>query len=171
MLNKEMEAALNDQVNKEFYSAYLYLAMAAWFEERNLAGFSHWMRLQFQEEQAHALKIFDYISERGGTPELGAIEAPPSDWENALAVFEYTLGHEQDVTGSINGLVDLAIKVSDHATNAHLQWFVNEQVEEEASVDAIVQQLRLIGESGQGLYMVDRELSQRMLAAAPAAEA
>jgi ferritin len=171
MLNKEMEAALNEQVNKELYSAYLYLAMAAWFEARNLAGFSHWMRLQFQEEQEHALKIFDYISERGGTPKLGAIQTPPCEWESTLAVFETTAEHEAEVTASINRLVDLAIKVSDHASNNHLQWFVSEQVEEEASVDAIVQQLRLVGDSGQGLFMVDRELSQRTLSPVPSSEA
>ena len=169
MLNKEMEAALNEQVNAELYSAYLYLSMAAWFEDRNLGGFAHWMRLQFEEEQAHALKIFDYINERGGAAKLEAIAAPPRDWETVLDVFEYTLNHEQEVTASINRLVDLAIKTSDHASNAHLQWFVSEQVEEEASVDEVVQKLKLIGGDGGGLFMVDQEMGQRVFTP-PAAE-
>ena len=163
MLSKEMEAALNEQVNNELYSAYLYLGMAGWFESKNLAGFAHWMRLQFQEEQDHAMRIFGYIGERGGTVKLDAIKAPPADWDSVLAVFEYTLDHEQDVSASINRLVDLAMKQSDHATNAYLQWFVNEQVEEESSVDAIVQQLRMVGDSGHALFMIDRELGGRTL--------
>ncbi|MCB1163724.1 MAG: ferritin [Candidatus Krumholzibacteriia bacterium] len=166
MLSKAMEAALNDQVKNELYSAYLYLAMAAWFEERNLSGFAHWMRLQNQEETLHAMKLFDYILERGGQVRLGEIDAPPSDWANSLEVFEFTMEHEQSVTTSINKLVDLAIKESDHASNAHLQWFVNEQVEEEASVDAVVKQLRLVGDAGHALFMIDRELSQRSAAGA-----
>lgn len=168
MLSKEMEGALNAQVNAEFYSATLYLAMAGWFAERNLPGFAHWMRIQFQEEQIHALRLFDYILDRGGKPELRALVAPPRDWANALAVFEQTLAHEREVTASINRLVDLAIKQSDHASNAHLQWFVSEQVEEEASAEALVQQLRLVGEAGQALFMMDRELSQRPAPAAAA---
>ena len=169
MLNKEMEAALNEQVNNELYSAYLYLSMAAWFEERNLGGFAHWMRLQFEEEQAHALKIFDYINERGGAVKLEAIATPTRDWETVLAVFEYTLNHEQEVTASINRLVDLAIKTSDHASNAHLQWFVSEQVEEEASADQAVQQLKMIENAPGGIFMFDRELGQRVFTP-PAAE-
>lgn len=170
MLSKEMEGALNEQVNKEFYSAYLYLAMAGWFAERNLPGFARWMRLQFQEEQLHALRFFDYILSRGGKTALGAVAAVPADWANPLAIFEFTLGHEREVTASINRLVDLAIKQSDHASNAHLQWFVNEQVEEEASVEAVVQQLRLVGDAGHALFMIDRELGLRAApAAAPAA--
>lgn len=166
MLSKEMETALNEQVNKEFYSAYLYLAMAGWFAERNLPGFARWMRLQFQEEQMHALRLFDFVLDRGGKPALSAVAAVPRDWANPLAIFEFTLEHEREVSASINRLVDLAIKQSDHASNAHLQWFVNEQVEEEASVDAVVQQLRLVGEAGPGLFMIDRELGQRPAPAA-----
>ncbi len=169
MLHPEIEAALNEQVNNELYSAYLYLAMAAWFEARNLAGFSHWMRLQFEEEQAHALRLFSYIGDRGGAIKLGAIAAPPADWDSSLAVFEFTLKHEQEVSIGINRLVDLCIKHSDHASNAYLQWFVNEQVEEEASVDAIVQQLRLVGDSGHAIFMIDRELGGRQPESEPAA--
>jgi len=161
MLSKEMETALNAQVNAEFYSAYLYLAMSGWFAERNLPGFAHWMRIQFQEEQNHALRLFDYILDRGGKPELRALAAPARDWASALAVFEQTLAHEREVSASINRLVDLAIKQSDHASNAHLQWFVSEQVEEEASAEALLQQLRLVGDAGQALFMMDRELGQR----------
>ena len=161
MLSKAMEAALNDQVKNELYSAYLYLAMAAWFEERNLSGFAHWMRLQNQEETLHAMKLFDYILERGGQVRLGEIDAPPSDWANSLEVFEFTMEHEQSVTTSINKLVDLAIKESDHASNAHLQWFVNEQVEEEATVSEIISKLKLVKEDGYGLLMIDNELGSR----------
>jgi ferritin len=164
MLSKAMEAALNEQVNNELYSSYLYLAMAAWFEARNLSGFAHWMRLQQQEEQMHGLRIYDYILERGGEISLGEIAAPPADWANPLEVFEFTLEHEQSVSASINRLVNLAIKESDHASNAHLQWFVTEQVEEEASVDAVVKQLRLVGDAGHALFMIDRELGQRSAA-------
>ena len=171
MLSKEMEGALNEQVKNEFYSAYLYLAMAGWFAERNLPGFARWMRFQFQEEQMHALRLFDYILDRGGKARLGDIAAASHEWANPLAIFEYTLAHEREVTASINRLVDLAIKQSDHASNAHLQWFVNEQVEEEASVEAVVQQLRLVGDAGHALFMIDRELGQRPApAAAPTAE-
>jgi ferritin len=161
MLSKEMAGALNEQVNKEFYSAYLYLAMASWFAERNLPGFARWMRVQFQEEQLHALRFFDYILSRGGKASLGTVAAAPQDWASPLAIFEYTLAHEREVTASINRLVDLAIKHSDHASNAHLQWFVSEQVEEEASVEAVVQQLRLVGDAGHALFMIDRELGLR----------
>lgn len=169
MLSKEMETALNEQVNAEFYSAYLYLAMSSWFTERNLSGFATWMRLQFQEEQLHALRLFDYILGRGGKPVLKPIAAAQANWATPLAVFESTLAHEREVTASINRLVDLAIKLSDHASNAHLQWFVSEQVEEEASVEAVVQQLRLVGDSGHALFMIDRELGQRPAPTAPAA--
>ena len=161
MLSEKMEAALNLQVKDELYSSYLYLAMASFFEERNLSGFASWMRLQFQEEQGHALRIHDFMHERGGSAHLLAIDEPPREWGSPLAVFEETLVHEQEVTASINRLVDLAIVESDHATNAFLQWFVQEQVEEEASVDAIVQKLRLVGDSGHAIFLIDRELGER----------
>ncbi len=163
MLSKDMEAAFNEQVNSELYSAYLYLAMAAYFETLNLNGFAHWMKIQFQEEQMHALKIVDFISERGGRVHLQAIAEPPVEWDSPLKVFEHTMEHEQDVTQKINKLVDLAIKGSDHASNNFLQWFVSEQVEEEASVDAVLQQLRLVGDAGHALFMIDRELVTRTL--------
>ena len=161
MLSKEMTAALNEQLNHELYSAYLYLAMAAYFEDMNLQGFANWMRVQYQEETLHALKILDFIGERGGKVKLQQIATPPGEWESPIAVMAETLEHEQKVSGMINKLVDIAIGESDHASNNFLQWFVAEQVEEEATVDAILQQLKLTGDSGHGLLMIDRELAQR----------
>lgn len=162
MLDAKMEKALNDQIVAEMYSAYLYLSMAAYLDGEGLGGFAKWMRAQFQEEQAHALKMFNYVGERGGRVRLGAIEAPPSEWDSPLDVFETTLAHEQMVTGLINKLVDLALELSDHATDNFLRWFVTEQVEEEDSADSIRQQLKLVGSNGQGLLMLDRELSARV---------
>ena len=162
MLDVKMEKALNDQIVAEMYSAYLYLSMAAYLDAEGLGGFATWMRAQFQEEQSHALKMFDYVGERGGRVRLGAIDAPPSDWDSPLEVFEQTLSHEQMVTGLINELVDLALDLSDHATDNFLRWFVTEQVEEEDSADSIRQQLKLIGDNGQGLLMLDRELGTRV---------
>ena len=162
MLDAKMEKALNDQIVAEMYSAYLYLSMAAYLDGEGLGGFAQWMRAQFQEEQSHALKMFNYVGERGGRVRLGAIDAPPSDWNSPLEVFEQTLAHEQMVTGLINKLVDLALEISDHATDNFLRWFVTEQVEEEDSADSIRQQLKLIGDNGQGLLMLDRELGARV---------
>ena len=162
MLDAKMEKALNDQIVAEMYSAYLYLSMAAYLDGEGLGGFAKWMRAQFQEEQAHALKMFNYVGERGGRVRLCAIEAPPSEWDSPLDVFETTLAHEQMVTGLINKLVDLALELSDHATDNFLRWFVTEQVEEEDSADSIRQQLKLVGSNGQGLLMLDRELGARV---------
>ena len=131
MLTEKMEKAINGQINAELYSAYLYLAMAAWFQERDLPGFAGWMRIQVQEEQFHAAKMFDHVLQRGGRADLGAIDAPPGDWKSPLEVFKATLEHEQKVTGLINDLVYLARDERDNATEIFLQWFVKEQVEEE----------------------------------------
>jgi ferritin len=161
MLNEKVEKALNDQVNAEMYSAYLYLAMSAYFDSIDLPGFAKWMKMQAQEEMIHAMKMYDYVIERGGRMILGAIDAPPTEWDGPLAAFESTLAHEQKVTGLINSLVDIAISESDHATNIFLQWFVSEQVEEEANVTAVVQQLKMLGGQGHGLFMMDRELGSR----------
>ena len=161
MLSQAMTAALNEQLNHELYSSYLYLSMAAYFENLHLQGFANWMRVQYQEETLHALKILDFIGERGGAVKLMQIATPTGEWASPLAVMAHTLEHEQGVSRKINKLVDVAIKESDHATNNFLQWFVSEQVEEESSVDAILQQLKLTGDSGQGLLMIDRELAQR----------
>ncbi len=162
MISKKMEDALNEQVNAELYSAYLYLSMESYFKAQNLNGFANWMRVQTQEEVTHATKIYEFISERGGRAILKAIEGPQTEWDSALAVFNAVYKHEQKVTGLINDLVDLAIKEKDHATNSFLQWFVNEQVEEESSADGIVQQLKMMENAPGGMFMLDRELGQRV---------
>lgn len=170
MISKKMEGALNGQVNAELYSAYLYLSMESYFKSLNLNGFANWMRMQTQEEVAHAMKIYDFINERGGKVTLKAIEGPPTKWDCPLAVFEAVYVHEQKVTGLINDLVDLAIKEKDHATNSFLQWFVNEQVEEESSADEIVQQLKMMENAPGGMFMLDRELGQRVFTPPATAE-
>jgi len=162
MISKKMEEALNEQVNAELYSAYLYLSMESYFKSLNLNGFANWMRVQTQEEVAHAMKIYDFINERGGRIILKAIEGPETEWDSPLVVFDAVYAHEQKVTGLINDLVDLAIKEKDHATNTFLQWFVNEQVEEESSADEVVQQLKMMENAPGGTFMLDRELGQRV---------
>ncbi len=166
MINERVEKALNEQVNAEIYSAYLYLSMSSYFESVNLPGFAQWMKAQAQEEMVHGMKIYDFIHERGGRVLLSAIEAPQTRWANPVAAFAATLEHEQKVTALINGLVDIAIAEKDHATNIFLQWFVTEQVEEEASVDAVLQKLKMVGDQGHGLFMMDRELGVRGAVAA-----
>jgi ferritin len=162
MISKKMEDALNAQVNAELYSSYLYLSMESYFKAQNLNGFANWMRIQTQEEVVHATKIYDFINERNGRVILKTIEGPETEWDSALAVFKAAYEHEQKVTSLINNLVDLAIKEKDHATNSFLQWFVNEQVEEEASADGIVQQLKMMENAPGGMFMLDRELGQRV---------
>ncbi len=162
MISKKMEDALNNQVAAEYYSAHLYLAMSAYFESVDLPGFANWMRIQYQEEMSHAEKLFDYIIERDGRALLKAFDAPQAEWKSTLEVIEETYRHEQKVTGLINDLTDLAISEKDHASQIFLQWFVNEQVEEEASVKSIIQQLKLLGDSKAGLFQIDRELGQRV---------
>lgn len=162
MLNKRIEAELNKQVNAEMYSAYLYLSMSAYCGSNNLQGFANWMKVQFEEEQSHALKIYDYIQERGGRVKLDPIEAPKAEWDNIVNVFEEVLAHEEKITSMINDLVDVAIQEKDHATANMLQWFISEQVEEEASVSDILDQLKLIEGKGSGLFMLDREARQRV---------
>jgi len=160
-VNKKIEKALNEQLNAELYSAYLYYSMSAYFHSINLEGMATWMKVQTAEEMTHSAMFNNYIIERGGRVKLMSIDAPPTEWKSPLSAFESIYEHEQKVTGLINGLVDLALKESDHAANAFLQWFVTEQVEEEASVDGIVQNLKLVGGKGSGLFMIDRELGQR----------
>lgn len=162
MLNKRMEKAINSQINAEIYSSYLYLSMSAYFESISLSGFASWMRSQAQEEMVHAMKFYDYVNERGGRVILSPIEAPPSEWESPVAVFDATYRHEQKVTGLINDLVDFAIEEKDHATNNLLQWFVSEQVEEEASASAVLNKAKLTGDAPGGLFMLDRELGARL---------
>jgi len=156
-----MQEALNKHINAELYSSYLYLSMSAHFQSVNLTGFAHWMRVQAGEELSHALKFYDHVIERGGAVTLQPVEAPPWRWDSPLAAFEDAYRHEQKVTGLINQLVDDAVQTRDHATNNFLQWFVAEQVEEEASADAIVQKLRLVGDAPGGLLMIDHHLGER----------
>jgi len=167
MLSEKMEAALNDQINAELYSSYLYLAMAAYFHDVNLAGFAHWMEAQALEEQIHAMKFYNFIYERGGRINLTAIAGPPVKWASPLNVFEDAYGHEQKVTALINNLVNLAIDERDHASNNFLQWFVSEQVEEEASADQVVRKLKLMGDAKGALFMLDQELAQRIVTLPP----
>ncbi|MHC4486191.1 MAG: ferritin, partial [Planctomycetota bacterium] len=151
MIGKKMEKALNRQLNAEFYSAYLYLSMAGYFESIDLKGFANWMLVQVQEEQFHTMKLYDYIFERGGKVTLRPVDAPPSDWDCPLAAFEATLEHEQKVTGLINDLVSLARTEKDNAAEIYLQWFVNEQVEEEDNVNKVLGQLKLVKDSPQAM--------------------
>jgi ferritin len=169
MISKKMQDALNEQINAELYSAYLYLSMVAYFESINLPGFANWMRVQTQEEVMHAMKIYDYVNERGGRVILKSIDEPQAEWKSPLAAFEAAYQHEQKVTGLINGLFNLAIEEKDHAANMFLQWFVSEQVEEESSADAIVQKLKLMADAPGGMYMLDNEMAQRVFTP-PAAE-
>jgi ferritin len=162
MLSNKMEAAINQQINAEMYSSYLYLSMATYFESISLGGLSNWMRQQAQEEMFHGMKMFDYVCERGGRVTLKAIDEPPSEWASVLDVFENVLAHEQKVTGLINDLVNLALDERDHATNIFLQWFVSEQVEEEDTAGGLVDKLKLIGNDANGLFMLDTELGNRV---------
>jgi ferritin len=161
MISQKMNDAINTQIAAEFYSAHLYLGMAAYLESIDLPGFANWMRVQYQEERFHAEKFFDHIIERDGRAVLRPFDAPPLEWKSALDAFEEAYKHEQKVTSLINNLVDIASAEKDHASYSFLQWYVNEQVEEEASVKTIVQQLKLLGDSRGGLFMMDRELGTR----------
>ncbi len=162
MLNKKMEKALNEQVNRELFSAYLYLSMVAYFESLSLPGFAQWMRVQTQEELFHAMKMYDHINGRSGRVLLNAIDAPETKWASPKAAFDAAYKHEKFITECINDLVTAARKENDHATDAFLQWYVTEQVEEEQNASTIANQLKLIGDSSQSLLMLDRELGARV---------
>ncbi len=161
MIKEELLKAMNDQLNAELYSSYLYLSMEAYFESEGLKGFANWMHVQVQEEMMHAAKFFDYINERGGRVVLESIDKPPVEWDGPVAVFEHTLKHEQMVTERINKLVDLATDLNDHAAVNFLQWFVAEQVEEESSVGDILRQVRMVDGNPAGLFMLDKEMATR----------
>ena len=161
MLSKKMQDAMNEQINKELYSAYLYLSMSAYCESINLSGFGHWMRAQAGEEQEHAMKLYGFICDRGGRVELQAIDQPPVEFKSAIDVFEQTLRHEEFVTSLINDLYVLAIQEKDYASQIFLQWFVTEQVEEEKGAGEILERLRMIGDKAQGLILMDRQLAAR----------
>ena len=165
MFDKKLENAFNGQINAELQSAYLYLAMASWFDSQSLPGMAGWMRTQAQEELMHAMKFYDFVQERSGRVILTAMETPQADWATPLKAFQDTLSHERKVTSLIHGLVDLAIAEKDHAANAFLQWFVTEQVEEEATAEQIVDRLTIVGDSPVGLMMFDDKLARRAPAA------
>jgi len=170
MISKNMEKALNSQLNRELFSSYLYLQMAAYLETNNYVGMAQWMRLQANEEHEHSMKFFTFIQKIGGKVILGQIDKPQSEWDSAQTAFEDALAHEEFITKHINELTDLAISERDHSTKTFLQWYVDEQVEEEAAANEIVQKFNLIGESKSGLYMLDRELGTRILTPDPTAE-
>jgi ferritin len=160
-IGKKMRDALNKQINRELFSGYLYLSMAAYFEGENLRGFSKWMRKQATEEKNHAMKMFDFIYERGGTVSLGAIEAPNGSWKSPLGAFEEALSHEKKVTEMIYSLADVAESEKDRGTLEFLQWFIKEQVEEEATATEIVNKLKMVGDNKGGLMLLDKELGAR----------
>jgi ferritin len=162
MLSKAMEKALNDQINKEVYSEYFYYAMAAYLFSVNLDGFANFFLVQSQEEHDHVMKFFNYINDRGGRVRIKGIDEPKNEYESPQQVFELALKHEQYVSKSINEIMDLAIQEKDHAAKVFLQWFVDEQVEEEASMDRILNRIKLIGGEGHGLLMIDSELAKRV---------
>jgi len=166
MLTETMQQALNEQVNKELYSSYLYLSMSACAASAGLPGAAHWFMMQVQEENLHAMKLYHYILQKGGQVELAAIEQPPGAFDIPRGIFEETLRHEQKVTASLNALMDTAMAEHDHATQIFLQWFITEQVEEEASVQEIIDQCRLAGEHQGNLMMIDQKLAQRPAPAA-----
>jgi len=161
MINTEIQDAINKQINEELYSAYIYLSMSGYFEDQDLPGFAQWMYAQYQEEVEHAMRFHRYLMERGGRLHLHAVKEPPHEWNSPLDAFQTALEHEQYITGCINDLVDLAESKQDRATFNMLQWYVDEQVEEEASTGDIVAKLERVGDSGNGLLMLDRELGQR----------
>ena len=161
MMNQKIQDAFNGQLNAELFASYLYLSMAAYFESQNLKGMAHWMQIQAQEEHMHAMKFFDFINECGARVMLTQIDSPKTEWGSPLEVFEDSCKHESKVTGMINDLVDLSLKEKDHAANTFLQWFVTEQVEEEATAQEIRDKLRLVSESPVALFMIDQELGQR----------
>ncbi len=162
MISTKMQKALSKHLNEELFSSYLYLSMASYFESKNFKGFANWMKLQSQEEYAHAMKFYGYIIQVGGVVTLTQINAPKTSWKNHMEVFKETLEHEKYITDLINKLTDLAILEKDHATNNFLQWFVNEQVEEVATAEDIVNKLEMIGDNKNGLFMIDRELGARV---------
>lgn len=161
MLSTQMEERLNQHLNEEIYSSYLYLSMSAYFSAEGWEGFAHWMNLQTNEEHIHAMKIYGYLNEQGGRVKLLAVAEPSQNFKSPKEAFKQALAHEQEITKKINELVDLAIKSNDHATQIFLQWFVTEQVEEEANASQIVQSLDRIGDADSGLWMLDRKLAAR----------
>ena len=161
MISKKLIDAINEQINKELFSAYLYLSMVSYFEDNDLPGVAHWLRLQAAEEQEHAMKFFDFLVERGGKVSLGAIEKPKAEWTSSMNAFEEVLEHEQFITASINKLYELAVEEKDYPSQFLLQWFIEEQVEEESSATEVIQKLKMIEKGGTAVLMLDKELGKR----------
>lgn len=168
MLNTRLEEELNKQLNRELFSAYLYKAMGAYFQSTDLAGFANWMHVQAQEEMVHVQKFYDFINERNGRVILEAVDKPQTDWESPLSAFEDALTHEIFITKAINELISMSTEEKDYASQVFLQWFVTEQVEEEASVSAVINKLKLTKDAPGGLFMMDNELAQRQFVPPPA---
>lgn len=162
MISQKLQDAFNEQINKELYSEYLYFSMAAWLDAENLPGFANFFKIQVQEERFHTMKMYDFLNERGGKVYLKEIDKPQVDFASVLEIFEIAYKHEQFVSKLINELMDLAIEEKDHATKSFLNWFIDEQVEEEASMDAIVGKLKMLGGNGHGMLMIDNELGARV---------
>jgi ferritin len=161
MISSAMQKAINEQINKELFSSYLYLSMAAYFEAKNLPGFAKWMYVQVEEERSHGMKLFEHLLERGGKVELKGITSPQIDWQTSLDVFKHVQEHEAAVTTSINTLYELALSEKDYPAQLFLQWFITEQVEEEKNAADIVQQLELIDSRGTAVLMLDHQLGKR----------
>ncbi len=161
MITEKMQKAINEQINKEFFSAYLYLSMAAYFEAANLPGFAKWLRMQASEEQEHGMKFFDHLVERGGKIELKAIDTPTAAWKSYLDVFKQVQEHEAFVTASINALYEIALQEKDYPAQILLHWFINEQVEEESNAASIVQRLEMVDGKGHAVLMLDHQLGER----------
>ncbi len=161
MLSKTLQDAINEQIKNEFYSAYLYLSMSAFFQEQNLPGFAAWLRVQSGEEQVHALKLYDHVLDRNGQVELKAISQPPTEWKSNLEAFQQVLEHEQHVTALINKLYETALAEKDYPAQVLMQWFINEQVEEEKSATEIVEQFKLIEAHASAVLMLDHRLGKR----------
>lgn len=161
MIKPKIQQEINDQIQAEFQSGWLYLALAGWFEQRNLDGFAHWMKQQWREEEAHAMKFYDHLMRRGGEVEIQALQKPEISAESVQEVFEKVLAHEQHITGRINKLYELANKENDYPLITLLQWFIEEQVEEEETASDILEKVKMVGEEGTSLYLLDRELAGR----------
>ena len=173
MISNTIAQKLNGQINKEFYSAYFYMSMSAHSQSENLRGVAAWFMAKYEEEMAHAMKLYRYLHDQGARVELEAVDKPPSEYAGVLDMFEKTLAHEQEVTAAFNQLVDAALSEKDHATNIFLHWFVTEQIEEEATVNDVIGRVKLVGERGEGLYLIDNELAgvAKQLAQSAAIEA
>ena len=168
MFTERLQNAINDQINAEFYSAYLYLAMSAHFEAEDLPGMAHWMRMQYEEEVIHAMKFFDFMNDRGARVVLKAIDAPPAEFGSVVNVFAEVLAHEQKVTSLIHNLYTLAIEEGDYPTQSLLKWYIDEQVEEEKSASEVLARMKMVQDYPPGILMIDQELAGRAAPTPPA---